>query len=455
MKNAKTIALIAGLGSILAALLIQGLMPFLLEQSTITRVTRTVRTNLGTLIRIEGESVPYAGLVAKGRDIFIREGCTYCHSMYVRPVAGEDKRWGPVSEVGEYAYDIPHLFGTRRIGPDLTRDGGKYGDDWHRVHFFDARLVVPDSIMPKFSWLFKKAEKKPEPDPEAAQNPEPGEGREIELDHEHVLPVGSNFVANEEGEALIAFVQFLGSQRGKWRDEFPYQVATSGAAFLQDEDAARRGKEVFEKRCIGCHGAKGDGKGPAAEFFVKIKPRDFTTGVYKFRDTPTGSLPLDSDIFRTITRGVRGTAMPPWFNLAESERWDVIQFIKTFSPEFQESEPEPPIYVPKAPAPDEAMLQKGKEVYDKVRCWECHGTEGRGNGTSAPTLTDDFDDKILPTDFTRGIFKVGPQPEDIFRTFMTGLSGTPMPSFGDFISPEEAWALSYYVLSFSADAPMQ
>lgn len=459
MKNAKTVALVAGLGSILTAILIQGLMPFLLEQSTITTVTKTVRTELGTLKKVEAEAVPYAGLVEKGRKIFIREGCWYCHSMYVRPVAGEEKRWGPISEVGEYAYDVPHMFGTRRIGPDLTRDGGKYGDDWHRAHFFDARLVVPDSIMPRFTWLFReyRSEKETDEGQESAQGPAGqgnGESQRMELDQEHVLPVESDFVPNEEGEAIMAFVQFLGSRKGRWRDDFTYQIATSGAAFLQDRDAAERGRKVYERRCIGCHGEKGDGKGPAAKFFVKAKPRDFTAGVFKFRHTPTGSLPLDSDLFRTITVGVRGTAMPPWFNLPESERWDVIQYIKTFSGEFEESEPEPPVYVPDAPEPDEAMLQAGKELYDRFRCWECHGMEGRGDGTSASFLTDDFGDQILPTDFTQGIFKVGPRPEDIFRTFMTGLNGTPMPSYESFIpSDDVAWALSYYVLSYSADAP--
>ncbi len=80
------------------------------------------------------ESSPYTPSEEVGRRVYIREGCWYCHSQYVRPVAGEDLRWGPVSQVGEYAYDWPHLLSTRRIGPDLTRVGLKYGDDWHYAH---------------------------------------------------------------------------------------------------------------------------------------------------------------------------------------------------------------------------------------------------------------------------------------------------------------------------------
>ena len=88
-----------------------------------------------------------------------------------------------------------------------------------------------------------------------------------------------------------------------------------------------------------------------------------------------------------------------------------------------------------------------------MKCWECHGNEGKGDGPKSDTLEDDSRNRIPPANFTLGIFKSGPRPEDIFRTFMTGLSGTPMPSFGDsFTSPADAWALTFFVLSLSADA---
>lgn len=446
MKNAKLVVLIAGLSFISLAVLIQAIIPATLKETRTPTVTRTVRTGLGELAEVKAETEPYSELLARGRAIYIREGCWYCHSMYVRPVTGETRRWGPVSQVGEYAYDIPHTFGTRRIGPDLTRDGGKYGDDWHRAHFFNPRLVVPDSIMPGFTWLFMKHEDKEE------EGQDQVEQETKEIDHDHVLPSESEFVPNEEGKAVIAFVQSLGMKRGKWRDNFPYQVAASGSSSFTTESSVEHGKEVFDRRCAGCHGEKGDGKGEAAEFFVKVKPRDFTSGTFKFRTTPSGSLPLDSDIYRTITTGVRGTAMPPWFTLPEEERWDLVHYIKTFSSDFKDNAPEPPVYVPEAPKPDEELLAQGKELYDKFQCWQCHGHEGRGDGPAAGGLKDDWGDRILPTDFTAGVFKVGPRPEDIFRTFMTGLNGTPMPSYKDFLPSEDAaWALSYFVLSFSAD----
>jgi cytochrome c oxidase cbb3-type subunit 2 len=424
MKRAKTIALIAGFGFFFLALLVQGIAPYLMKETRIKDVVKTVRTSLGELTEIRAEAVPYSELEAKGRKTYMREGCWYCHSQYLRPTAGEARRWGPLSEFGEYAYDLPHLFGTRRIGPDLTRVGGKYGDDWHTAHFFDPREVVPDSAMPRFTWFFKK---------------DLVEGKRV---------------LNDEGNAIVAYVQKLGMNKGKWRDAFPYQIVETGSASIETKASIEHGKAVYERRCIGCHGEKGDGKGPAplSVLFEIAQPRDFTAGVFKFRTTPTGSVPLDADLYRTITAGIRGTAMPPWFNLPEDDRRDVIHYIKTFSPDFKLYPPEPPIVIPRPPKPTPELIAHGKQVFADMKCWECHGNEGKGDGPKSDTLEDDFGNRIPPANFTKGIFKSGPRPEDIFRTFMTGLSGTPMPSFGDsFPSPDDGWALTYYVLSLSAD----
>ena len=420
MKNSKPIALIAGFGFIFLAIAVQGIIPAVMKESRVKDVTRTVRTPLGQLKEVKAESAPYSELLERGKRIYLREGCWYCHSHYVRPTAREEERWGPVSQVGEYAFDLPHTFGTRRIGPDLTRVGGKYGDDWHVAHFYDPRMVVSDSIMPRFKWYFK-------------------------LGSEAVVP-------DEDLTALTAYVQNLGMNRGKWRDAFGYQILAQGSSSISVKGSVDRGKAIYERRCIGCHGDKGDGKGPAAKFFVVAQPRDFTWGVYKFRTTPTGSLPLDSDIYRTISVGIRGTAMPPWYNLSESDRWDVIQYIKTFAPDFKEYPPDPPITITIPPKPSEAMIAAGKRIFEEMKCWECHGRGGRGDGPKSDGLEDDFGNRIPPANFTKGVFKSGPRVEDIFRSIMTGLSGTPMPSYSDaFTASDDGWAISYYILSLSAD----
>ena len=96
---------------------------------------------------------PLEALALEGRDIYIREGCSNCHSQMVRPLPGEVERYGHFSEAGESVYDHPFLFGSKRTGPDLARVGGKYSDEWHRVHLLNPRDVVPESNMPAFSWL--------------------------------------------------------------------------------------------------------------------------------------------------------------------------------------------------------------------------------------------------------------------------------------------------------------
>ena len=98
----------------------------------------------------------YSATELQGRDIYIREGCNTCHSQQIRPLIAEVERYGPYSRAGEFVYDRPFLWGSKRTGPDLHRIGGKYSDDWHRVHLLDPRSVVPTSIMPAYPWLGRR-----------------------------------------------------------------------------------------------------------------------------------------------------------------------------------------------------------------------------------------------------------------------------------------------------------
>ena len=143
-----------------------------------------------------------------------------------------------------------------------------------------------------------------------------------------------------------------------------------------------RGRVVYERRCVGCHGEKGDGNGPAATF-LDPRPRNFTLGSFKFRTTPSGSLPTDGDLYRTLARGVRWTAMPTWHELPEKDRVAVIAFIKTFSARWKEERPEPPIAIGDPPKATPELLASGKDLYRKAKCFQCHGDGGKGDGPSA------------------------------------------------------------------------
>jgi cytochrome c oxidase cbb3-type subunit 2 len=487
VKSIASLAVGAGFACVTLAMVVQGVLPALIPESRSTRVTRAVRTDLGDVKWVRTDAVDYDAAQARGRRVYVREGCWYCHSQYVRPVTKEDLRWGPVSEAGEYAYDLPHLFSTRRIGPDLTRIGLKFSDDWHYAHHWDPTLVVPDSIMPRFKWLFREttAHARREGDgvrveptaelrrwftfradrplllvPDASGltfvPPAPTGALPIDatpaIDTSHVKtpPATLRLVTpTPDLVDLVRYLQKLGTNRGVWRDVFePQTVGFSAMTVPERSDLLERGRAVYTQRCIGCHGVEGDGNGAAATF-LSPRPRDFTAAVFKFRNTPSGTLPTDGDLYRTVTRGVRWTAMPTWHELPEKDRLAVVAFIKTFSKRWKEEKVE--LALPPSPPPASAQIvARGRDLYVSAKCWECHGETGRGDGPSAAQLKDDLDRPIRPTDFTRGQLKGGAHVVDVFRTMTNGLDGTPMPSFADTMTDDERWAISYFVLSLSA-----
>lgn len=208
---------------------------------------------------------------------------------------------------------------------------------------------------------------------------------------------------------------------------------------------AARGKPLYRRYCVGCHGPKGDGMGESAQF-LEPRPRDFTQGTFKCRSTPTGTLPLDGDLFATISRGVHASGMPSWNSLRAQERADVLAYVKDFCPRYREEKPEKPLEIPPEPEAAAPGVEHGSQIYQRLECWKCHGKDGSGNGPSATTLTDSKDRPIVPYDFTSGTrFKCGQTNQDLFRIFMTGLDGTPMPSFKDNLTSAEAWDLVHYL----------
>ena len=217
---------------------------------------------------------------------------------------------------------------------------------------------------------------------------------------------------------------------------------------------ADSGKQLYFRFCWGCHGSRGDGNGEnwlptgsyATEPYLNFQPRNFTTGVFKCRSTPTGTLPTDEDLYDSVGRGFVNSNMPAWQSLTKRQRADLVAFIKTFSPRWQSEVAGTPISIPQEPALTVDSIKHGSELFQKMECWKCHGQEGRGDGPSAATLTDSNDQPIRPYNFAEGSrFKCGTSNQDLYKVFMTGLDGTPMPSFADTLKPEEAWDLVHYL----------
>ena len=216
-------------------------------------------------------------------------------------------------------------------------------------------------------------------------------------------------------------------------------------------DAQREaGKTLYLKYCSQCHGEKGDGEGYAAPH-LRPRPRNFTTGKFKVRTTPTGSLPTHQDVVNIIRRGMPYTSMPAWPNLSDQEVSNLAYFITTFSPDFSNPENAPkPIEIPSAPRATNESIELGKKLYEETGCVKCHGTLGRGDGASGPTLKDDWGYPIRPADLAQSwTFRGGSSREDIFRTMSTGFTGTPMPGFVDALPPEQRWAITDFIVSLS------
>jgi cytochrome c oxidase cbb3-type subunit 2 len=236
------------------------------------------------------------------------------------------------------------------------------------------------------------------------------------------------------------------------------------------------GRDIFAMACVACHGDSGRGDGTVGAMLSPRRapqPRDFTGNEFKLRSTPSGQLPTTADLFRTITEGIPGGGsaltfglrrhriMPSFGHMPEAQRLEVVEFVKSLNPAFWERRAIETVAIPPVPALTPERLARGRQLYRDAECWQCHGEHGRGDGPSAPELRDNAGLWISPTDLTRPRrFKNGATPQDLYRTLMTGLLGTPMPSYADALEPDQAWDLVFYVLSLSeegrlATAPAQ
>jgi mono/diheme cytochrome c family protein len=214
--------------------------------------------------------------------------------------------------------------------------------------------------------------------------------------------------------------------------------------------SAKRGEPLYQRYCVFCHGSRGDGRGENAAY-LNPKPRDLTAGTFICRSTPAGSLPLDSDLYDTISRGINSSGMPSWKPLTRQQRTDLVAYIKSFSPRFSNEKPAAALPIPDEPPSSADSVKRGAQLFQSMNCWSCHGKEGRGNGPAALSLTDNKGFPISPFDFTSGTrFKCGQSGRELFRDLMTGLDGTPMPSFREAMKPEQLWDLVHYLETLPA-----
>lgn len=236
---------------------------------------------------------PYKPLELAGRDVYIREGCNNCHTQTVRPLVADVLRYGDYSKSGEFVYDRPHLWGSRRTGPDLARIGGKYPDAWHYQHMAAPVSMIPKSNMPAYAFL-----KNNQLDPAAIEK-----AMKV-LDFPYTPAEISALGGKTEMDAMVAYMQKLGTGIPK--------AAAAGVVgelknpFPKDPAAMQAGAQLYAQNCAACHGAQGDGGiGPELE-----------PGSYD-----------DAALFGMIYSGITENGMPAFSALGSTKVWQLVNFV--------------------------------------------------------------------------------------------------------------------------------
>lgn len=269
----------------------------------------------------------------------------------------------------------------------------------------------------------------------------------------------------------------------KSKADFGYQTSAQTAMLLE-------GKLAYGQYCVGCHGVNGDGKGEGS-YALNPKPRDFVMAKFKFSSTRSGQLPTDEDLLRTITLGLRGSAMPSWNFVPEQTRIAMVQYIKTFSPKWKQfgEGARIPLYNDpyKQEADKTAAIERGRAAYHGFfRCWTCHPAYveparistyisafgGAPADTYRPDLhladikTTEAGESIFAPDFLRDFVRAGSTIPDLYRSIAAGITGTAMPTWVDImdspptdaagkpvVQPADLWAMSYYVQDLIKQRP--
>jgi cytochrome c oxidase cbb3-type subunit 2 len=237
---------------------------------------------------------PYSALEQAGRDIYIREGCNNCHTQTVRPLVAEVLRYGDYSKSGEFIYDRPHLWGSRRTGPDLARLGGKYPDAWHYQHMESPVSMIPKSNMPAYAFLNDR-----ELDPKSIQK-----SMDV-LSFPYTVDDIKALNGKTEMDAIVAYMQKLGTGIPKETTEVEI-VGDLANPFPQDNAAISAGRDLYQQNCAACHGNELEGD---------IGP-ELDVDVYD-----------DELLFELIYVGITDNGMPSFATLGSKKVWQLVNYI--------------------------------------------------------------------------------------------------------------------------------
>ncbi len=211
-----------------------------------------------------------------------------------------------------------------------------------------------------------------------------------------------------------------------------------------------RGQVLYEQQCAGCHGIEGDGQGVVAAHLTP-RPRDFTRALFRYRSTPTGQLPTDEDLHRSVTHGLAGSGMPAFGAfLSPADIRDMVGYVKQFSPRFERESPPRRLDILTPPAVSAERAARGAQLYQDSGCASCHGDTGKGDGRSGQDLKTSEGEPIAPRDLTdKWRFRGGYSAQAVFQRLATGMDGSSMASYSDALTEDQMWDLVFYVLTLS------
>ena len=344
----------------------------------------------------------------RGRVVYSREGCAYCHTQQVRYTHADMERFGAPTLAWETRFDYPHLWGTRRIGPDLSRETATHSLDWHYAHLFSPRAITADSVMPAYPSLFAGSPERPRQEARdlVAYIETLGRARELAGPEGEAHAHDACDCPDDEMAQMAFHAAAVNANPARTRKQ------GDAPALAVSTDLAR-GRDVYQHNCESCHGAGGEGNGPGA---ANLHPRAANLTEHEYT--------LDH-LARLFANGVAGTAMQAWRDLPQQDLAAVAAVIRGFHATQAE------------PALPANIVELGTRVY-AASCAQCHGEKGAGDGTAVAELP------MNPADF-RG---ARPSIAKSLRALRNGVEGTPMAPWTGRLNEAELSAVAYYVRSF-------
>ncbi|MCE9562963.1 MAG: cbb3-type cytochrome c oxidase subunit I [Planctomycetes bacterium] len=395
LKRGYVLTAVAGLGLFAFSFVVLGVWP-----------NQTLKTQIAESRPVD--SPARSPSEERGRLIYAREGCFLCHSQMVRFTEDDVRRFGPASQAWESDGDAPQMWGTRRIGPDLAREGGRKSRDWQLAHLWNPRHVVSASNMPGYPWLFDGSATQPSQDALDVVNYLESLGRDARLTGLTGPKSLPGVDPAEERQGMFCDCAIPRTSGG-------VPVWTVPAEPGERDRYARRGAVAFARHCAGCHGTGGRGDGPAANALTPA-PRDLTTARFSDRAVSTA-----------LWAGKPGSSMPPWVDLPPADLRGLVAYLRTLHLE-----------EPVASLTDD---ERGKATHlFNSHCAVCHGASGGGDGVSASRLAP------APTNFR----EVQPDTGYAEVVLANGVRGTTMPKWSGKLTPSERHLLFVYVRTLYA-----